>query len=620
MPQIPGKFLVQMTAILAGTVLTPSLFSASEQWIRLETPHFELFTTAGEKKGREAVLYFEQVRSFFQEASRSKQEQRPVRIVAFRSEGQYKPYRMNEGSVAYYAQSRNREFIVMEDISAEHYPAAIHEFVHLIIQRDGLKIPLWLNEGMAEFYSSLKPQGNKAVVGTLLPGRVQTLLTSKWLPIEVLASVNEKSPLYNERNKAGIFYAQSWLLVHMLNLSPDYRPNFTKFLLALANGQDTVQAFYSVYRKGVQDVALDLNQYSKSTRMYAELFNVKLEKSAEDPQVSTVSPLESGLVLGDLLTLVHKPDEARQAYSDLSKEYPGNPEVLESQGYLEAQEGHREVARQYFAQAFQAGSKSPRMCFDYAMLAWQASSQPKDAIPPLRRALELQPDYRDARLELGLALASERSFTEAIEQLGQIKNVTPQEAPSFFLALGYSDLATSRREDARKNAEQAKKWAKSAADIDQADALLRFVDAAAKASSASGGVKFVPPPGPARATSPADNSGPPQLRRPPAAGQDVHENAPRNPYIQKDDQISRVEGTAQRLDCEGRSAVLHVQVGRAAMVFEIPDPEKVLIKHSGEQHHDFSCGPQQPYPITVIYAAQPDLQNGAAGIVRELDF
>jgi hypothetical protein len=142
MPHISGKLLARTVAIVMGAVLTPALFSAPEQWIKVATPHFELFTTAGEKKGREAILYFEEVRSFFQETSASKQEQRPVRTVAFRSEGQYKPYRMNEGSFAHYAQSRTREFIVMQDISAEHYPAAIHEFVHLIIRRDGLKIPL----------------------------------------------------------------------------------------------------------------------------------------------------------------------------------------------------------------------------------------------------------------------------------------------------------------------------------------------------------------------------------------------------------------------------------------------------------------------------------------------
>jgi hypothetical protein len=43
--------------------------AAADQWVKLATPNFELYTTAGEKKGREAILYFEQVRSFFLEAA-----------------------------------------------------------------------------------------------------------------------------------------------------------------------------------------------------------------------------------------------------------------------------------------------------------------------------------------------------------------------------------------------------------------------------------------------------------------------------------------------------------------------------------------------------------------------
>src|SRR5579871_6336771 len=134
-----------MRSCLSAIILLTFLHSpgtAADQWIKLSTPNFELYTTAGEKKGREAILYFEQVRSFFLEASPSKRAPEfPVRIVAFRSESQYKPYRMNEGSLAFYASGRNRDYIVMQDISSEHYPAAIHEYTHLAVKHAGLKLP-----------------------------------------------------------------------------------------------------------------------------------------------------------------------------------------------------------------------------------------------------------------------------------------------------------------------------------------------------------------------------------------------------------------------------------------------------------------------------------------------
>ena len=147
-----------LCAILALFLRGP--LAAADQWIKLATPHFELYTIAGEKKGREAILYFEQVRSFFLEASQSKRASEfPVRIVAFRGEKQYQPYRINEFAVAYYTHGRNRDYIVMQDIASEHYPVAIHEYTHLVIEHTGLNPPPWLNEGLAELYSTLTPVG-----------------------------------------------------------------------------------------------------------------------------------------------------------------------------------------------------------------------------------------------------------------------------------------------------------------------------------------------------------------------------------------------------------------------------------------------------------------------------
>ena len=59
----------------------------------------------------------------------------------------------------------------------------------------------------------------------------------KWLPIGILATVDHQSAYYNEADKAGIFYAESWALMHMLYFDPRYRENFDRFVLALAGGR-----------------------------------------------------------------------------------------------------------------------------------------------------------------------------------------------------------------------------------------------------------------------------------------------------------------------------------------------------------------------------------------------
>ena len=100
----------------------------------------------------------------------------------------------------------------------------------------------------------------------------------------------------------------------------------------------------------------------------------------------------------------------------------------------------------------------------------------------------------------------------------------------------------------------------------------------------------------------------------------IEEGPAANPFVAKDDKMSHVEGIAQRLDCSGRAARFHVLVGKTPMVFAIPDPERVQIKHSAEVKHDFACGAQKAYKVWVDYAVVPDAKTGTAGIVRGLEF
>ena len=101
-----------LAAAALVSFLLPHAVKAAEQWLKLQSSHFELYTTAGEKKGREAVLYFEQVRDFFQ---RTRGESKaipstPVRIIAFRSDKEFEPYRFNTAATAFYLEGYDRDY------------------------------------------------------------------------------------------------------------------------------------------------------------------------------------------------------------------------------------------------------------------------------------------------------------------------------------------------------------------------------------------------------------------------------------------------------------------------------------------------------------------------------
>ena len=183
------------------------------QWIKVTTPNFEMFTSAGEGAAKRTLQDFEQIRSFFIEVTKANRPPPlPVRIIAFRSRKEFEPYQARETSAAYYLAGHDRDYIVMGKIGADTRPIAIHEYIHLLMRHTGLKLPVWLNEGFADLYSTLKPYAGKILVGELLPGRFQLLQRTKWLPLETLTGVNHDSAHYNEKDRAGLFYAQSWAL------------------------------------------------------------------------------------------------------------------------------------------------------------------------------------------------------------------------------------------------------------------------------------------------------------------------------------------------------------------------------------------------------------------------
>src|SRR5271165_2051294 len=235
-----ARRLALTSSLLAAAALAAA---PADPWLRIQSTNFELFTTAGERAGRDLVRHFEQVRAFFLQVFGAKSTNgKPVRIIAFHSEKEFQPYRPNEAATAFFHDGGEHDYIVMQGAASEHYGVATHEYTHLLVGQAAGVIPVWLNEGLAELYSTLEQEGPKIVVGKAPPGRLQALRENRWVDLNVLLATGRDSPLYNEKSRAGMFYAGSWALVHMLNLDPQYRPQLSAMLDALKSSQ-SAQAF-----------------------------------------------------------------------------------------------------------------------------------------------------------------------------------------------------------------------------------------------------------------------------------------------------------------------------------------------------------------------------------------
>src|SRR5688572_11127258 len=372
----------------------------TDPWLRMKSANFELFTTAGERSGRDLIRHFEQVRSFFAQVFKLQgAASRPPQVIAFRSEKEYEPYRPNQVAAAFFQGGAAHVFIVMQSASSEHYPVAVHEYTHLLIRQSEMQVPVWLNEGIAELYSNLEPQGSKVIVGKPIRARAQTLVTEKWIPLRALISVRHDSPLYNEKSRAGMFYAQSWLLVHMLQMSPAYSGKLSALAAALKEGEG-VPVFEKACGKTVEQVEKDLRDYMDSPTMAARLFNVQLPKSVDAPEIESAAALPARLALAELqLSARDTREKGRRAYEELAREFPTRPEAEAGLTHFFTRERQYEEASRHFARAVELGSKDARMYLDYGRLLTY-SDRAKEAVAALKTAVELDPASIEPHVDL----------------------------------------------------------------------------------------------------------------------------------------------------------------------------------------------------------------------------
>ena len=591
--------------VIALAFVTAGLAHAELKWVKLRSANFELYTSASERAGRRTIQQFERARTFFQQAMQlNVSHPKPVRIVLFRSKKEYLPYRPGEVAAAYYLPTRNADLIVLE--AGNEPSVAIHEYVHLLVRHSGLELPLWINEGLADLYSSLQSVGGKVVVGHVPPGRIATLRTEKWVPLEQVLLADHDSRHYTEKERAGKFYAESWALTHMLNFSQEYRSDLSDLMKSLTAGTSSVTALETVYGMPIGKLQRELQSYVRQDRLTGLIFDIKLEKSAERPVAEPAAGLEVRLLLADLLAGIKKTEGARAMYERVSSENPEAPDPHEGLGYLEYRLGDRDKARIHFRRAFELGSKNPGMLLRYAGLQREAGDE--QIVMTLLRAVQVSPEDIEAKLALGSHLIQRGSYAQVVATLGKVRNASTEDARRVLKMLAYANLKLNERESGRRAARQLLELAQTPEEIEYAQRLLALLDPDPVDVSEGRPV-------------PQDDSRDEFGEREVGLARDETRVSPRGPENPRPREETRlVAGSFVRLDCLGGQARLDLAVDGEVVSLLIEDGGLVEIKGSRTGSMDLNCGAQEPHRVVVHFRPSKSTKLGTLGVVRTIEF
>jgi len=112
-----------------------------------------------------------------------------------------------------------------------------HEYFHFIAGHTMPTLPLWANEGLAEFLSTYEFKNDHGIIGHPIKDHVDLLWSEEPMPFVDLFAVTHRSDDYHGGSGGALFYAQSWAVVHsLLTGTSAEREGFQGYLAALAQG------------------------------------------------------------------------------------------------------------------------------------------------------------------------------------------------------------------------------------------------------------------------------------------------------------------------------------------------------------------------------------------------
>jgi tetratricopeptide (TPR) repeat protein len=487
------RFFPFLTLALAS-FFVPIGVSAADNWIEVRSPHFTVDTNAGEKEARKIADQFEQIRQMFHGAFATMRVDpgQPVLIIAAKNENTMKLFLPEEweakGHIHHaglYQPGEDKDYVVMRlDSEGENpFHTLYHEYTHALMRLNFTGLPLWLDEGLAEFFGNSTLGDKESKTGTIDPGHLYLLQQSKLIPIETLLEVDHQSPYYNENNRASIFYAESWALVHYLMMDKDARQQqlLKNFLNAWQKSGSQVQA--------AQEAFGDLKQFGRRIEDYArqQSFMVGLVKSGQQAAEKSytarrVSLGEIAAIRGDFFVHHNRLEQARAVLQEAAQSEPNLAFAHEALSYYHYRQQQLSEADAEIKEALRLGATGFAPQYFHGMFLLQQGRMDKEsaeeAMKSLEKAVQLNPQFAPAWEGLSQAYAR---FPELQKEAVNASIKAVQLDPGqhlYAINLTYLLINSGRYAEARTLAQRILAAAQSSGEKEVATNLLSNIQRA----------------------------------------------------------------------------------------------------------------------------------------------
>jgi tetratricopeptide (TPR) repeat protein len=453
-------------------------------WIQVRSANFLLWSDAGERRTRELAAELEQLRGALGQLDPrlALAAPRPTYLYVFKNRFALAPYTMlyhgKRAEVAgYFAPRALANYMVIDgDARGDAEHIVYHEYLHDILHNNYSHLPLWLDERLAEYFSTFHVAEGEVRIGLPAEEHIRWLRQNPPIPLPQLFAIDQQSPDYNEGVRQGVFYAESWALTHYLMLgNPARRPQLAQLAKLLEAGVPQPEAFSRAFGGDYAGLEQELRVYV--SRKVFSYEHTPVRSPAElAVTVTRLAPADVLYRLGDLLLNASKEQlpaaaehfrAALAAAPDHALATAGLGEVDELEGRLGEAQRRYEKAVELAAPALPAQALEPRDAALVHLLlgrnllsqaqpgsrgpAGEHQAQLTRAAAELARATELAPALGEAWLDLGRArLGVEPPPAGTVAALLEAQRLLPTHTEvTLNLALAYAETGERRQAEAQ---------------------------------------------------------------------------------------------------------------------------------------------------------------------------
>jgi tetratricopeptide (TPR) repeat protein len=398
---------MRLWLLAAALLIATAHAESTPRWTEVRSPHVLVLTDAGDREGRQIAAQFERMRLLCHTLlpNDAGDAPNPIIVLALKDNKSFTAVEpadyLAKGSLAlagYYLHTSDQNYILLNlDDATDDHPFAdvYHEYVHFALRKADW-LPLWLNEGLAQYYQNSDISTKDAIVGQPIPGDIAVLRGERLLPLPALLAMDGASPSYRDEDEGSVFYAESWALTHMLmaDAADHHTHQLATYIDLLQQHHDPVAAAREAFG--------NLNHLQERLRNYVQQsdFTTVPVRSALTIDESTFQSLPTTLadanaLRAEVLAWDGRPTEARALLDATLRTNPNHPLTHEAMGSLCYALHDAACAKKWFGEAIQLNAASYVALYFYANAALEDNDVGHDAEieSSLRSAIRLAPDF-----------------------------------------------------------------------------------------------------------------------------------------------------------------------------------------------------------------------------------